>query len=120
MKNNYFLFMAIASILFIVSCKDEDTNPQLTFINSIAEGKANANGEYNITGHISSVERLEKVHLTKEGQTSPFLIDDSTAKNKNEYDFNYLVTGITADTYITIDVFDQAGGKSTQRFLIKK
>ena len=107
-------------MLFIVSCKKEGTKPQLTFTNNIAQGTANSSGEYTITGHISSEVRLDKVVLTKEGQTTSFLVDESTAKNKNEYDFSYLVTGITANTYIIIDVFDQGGGKVTQRFLIKK
>ncbi len=120
MKTKSFLLMALTAMLFFVSCKKAGTNPQLTFTNNPAEGTANANGEYTITGHISSAVRLEKVVLSKEGQTVPFLVDETTAKNKNEYDFSYLVTGITANTYIIIDVFDQGGGKVTLRFLIKK
>ena len=112
--------MALTAMLFFVSCKKESTNPQLTFTNNAVEGTVNANGEYSITGHISSTVRLDKVVLSKEGQTTPFLVDESTAKNKNEYDFSYLVTGITANTYIIIDVLDQGGGKVTLRFLIKK
>lgn len=112
--------MAITAMLFVVSCKKDTTVPHLSFTSNIAEGTANVSGEYTITGHISSAVRLEKVILTKEGQSTPFLLDESTAKNKNEYDFSYLVTGITANTYISIDVYDQGGGKITQRFLIKK
>jgi len=118
MKNKSALLMALTAILFFVSCKKESSIPQLTF--TATEGKANASGEYTITGHISSAVRIDKVILTKEGQATPFIIDESTAKNKNEYDFSYLVTGITADTYIVIDVYDQDGRKITQRFLIKK
>ena len=112
--------IALLSFLafFFVSCKKEAAKPQLTFTNNIAEGTA-ANGEYSITGHISSAVRIDSVTLTKEGQTTPFLIDATTAKNKNEYDFSYLVTGITASTNIIIDVFDQGGGKVTYKFLIK-
>ena len=117
MKSKSMLLMAVTAILFFVSCK-KDSIPQMTF--KVAEGKANASGEYTITGYISSEVRLDKVTLTKEGQTTPFFIDDATAKNKNQYDFTYLVTGIIADTYIIIDVYDQGGGKITQRFLIKK
>lgn len=121
MKLNYFLLLAVTCIFSLTSCKKEDSQkPQLSFTNNITEGNANANGEYTITGHISSAVRLDKVVLTKEGQTTPFLVDESTAKNKNEYDFTYLVTGITANTYIIIDVYDQGGGKTTLRFLIKK
>ena len=120
MKTKSLLLMAFTAMFFFVSCKKDVTNPQLTFSNNATEGTANASGEYTITGHISSGVRLEKVLLTKEGQSTAFLIDESTAKNKNEYDFSYLVTGITANTYIVIDVYDQGGGKVTQRFLIKK
>jgi hypothetical protein len=121
MKTKISLLMALTAIFFFVSCKkDTDSKPQLTFTSNVAEGTANAGGEYTITGHISSVTRLDKVVLTKEGQSAPFLADESTAKNKNEYDFSYLVTGVTANTYIILDVYDQGGGKTTLRFLIKK
>jgi len=117
MKTKSVLLMALTAMLFFASCKKESI-PQLTF--TAAEGSANASGEYTITGHISSAVRIDKVILTQEGQATPFLIDESTAKNKNEYDFSYLVTGITASTYIVIDVYNQDGEKITQRFLIKK
>lgn len=117
MKKIHFMLMALTAILFFVSCK-KDT-PQLNFSNNLTEGTA-TNGEYTITGHITSAARLLKVTLTIEGQTTPFLVDETTAKNKNEYDFSYLVTGITANTYILVDAYDQAGGKITLRFLIKK
>lgn len=120
MKTKSFLLIALTAMFFAVSCKKENNVPQLSFTNNVAEGTINASGEYTITGHISSPVRIEKVTLTKEGQTTPFLVDESTAKNKNEYDFSYLVTGITANSYIIIDVYDQGGGKLTQRFLIKK
>jgi hypothetical protein len=121
MKTKISLLIALTAMFFFISCKkDADSNPQLTFTNNVAEGTANASGEYTITGHISSVVRLDKVVLTKEGQLTSFLVDESTAKNKNEYDFSYLVTGITANTYIILDVYDQSGGKITLRFLIKK
>jgi hypothetical protein len=112
--------MALTAMFFFVSCKKETATPQLTFTSNITESTANAAGEYTITGHISSAVRLDKVVLTKEGQTTAFLVDESTAKNKNEYDFSYLVTGITANAYIIIDVYDQNGGRITQRFLVKK
>lgn len=120
MKTKSFLLMALTALMFFTSCKKEGTNPQVTFTNNIAEGTVNSNGEFTITGHISSPVRLDKVTLTKEGQASAFLVDESTAKNKTEYDFSYLVTGITANTNIVIDIYDQAGGKITYQFLIKK
>jgi hypothetical protein len=114
------LMMGLAAMVFFNSCKKESTNLKLTFTNNMTEGIANASGEYTITGHISSAIRIDKVVLTKEGQATAFLTDDSTVKNKTEYDFSYPVTGITANTYILIDVFDQNGGKITMRFLIRK
>ncbi len=121
MKLKYFFLLTISAMVVFTSCKkDETTVPQVVFSNNIAEGTANNTGAYTITGNINSAVRLDKVVLTKEGQTAPFLVDESTAKNKNNYDFSYDVTGITANTYIIIDVYDQSGGKTTLRFLIKK
>lgn len=121
MKTKFFLLAALTAMFFFVSCKkDVATKPVVTLANNMTEGAANSAGEYTLTGHISSAVRLDKVVLTKEGQTAPFFTDESTAKNKNEYDFSYLITGITANTYIIIDAYDQAGGKITLRFLIKK
>ena len=120
MKTKFVLLTALIAMFFIVSCKKDSTNPQLTFTGNSAQGAASPGGEYTITGHISSTVRLDKVVLTKEGQATSFLVDESTAKNKNEYDFSYLVTGITANTYIIIVAYDQEGGKISQRFLITK
>jgi hypothetical protein len=120
MKKKSFMLMALTALLFFVSCKKDTTvAPQLNFSNNLTEGTA-INEEYTITGHITSAARLLKVTLTIEGQAIPFFVDETTAKNKNEYDFSYLVTGIKANTYILVDVYDQAGGKITLRFLIKK
>ena len=113
-------FLALTILLFFTSCKKDNVNPDLAFTNNLTEGTANASGEYTITGHISSEIKLAKVVLTVEGQNTPFLVDESTASNKLEYDFSYLVTGVTANTYIIIDVYDQDGGKNSSRFLIRK
>ncbi len=120
MKTKSILLMALSALLFFSSCKKDSVAPQLTFANALTEGTASAAGEYTLRGHISSAVSISKVVLTIEGQSTPFYTDDSTAKNKNEYDFSYLITGITANTYIIIDVYDQDGNKTTQRFLIKK
>ena len=119
MKTNSFILLFLATMFFFSSCK-KTTTPTLTIATTTVDGTASANGEYTMTGHISSSSSLTKVILTKEGQNTPFLTDDSTAKNKNEYDYTYLITGITANTYIIIDIYDQSGGKITKRFLIKK
>jgi len=121
MKTKILLLFAMSIVSFFTSCKkDSASKPQITFANNIAQGTANANGEYTLTGHISSAVSLDKVTLTKQGQVDAFLIDESTAKNKNEYDYSYLITGINANTTIIMDVYDQNGGKSSAQFLINK
>ncbi len=120
MKTKIVLLFAVSIVSFFTSCKKSSSKPQITFANNIAEGTADANGEYILTGHISSEVRLDKVTLTKQGQVDAFLIDEATAKNKNEYDYSYLVTGINANTTIIMDVYDQNGGISSAQFLIKK
>ena len=119
MKSKLLALAAIMAIFFFTSCKKEHSEAQLTFTNNIAEGTADASGEYTITGHISSTVRLDRVTLTKEWSTKPFLVDDATAKNKTEYDFAYLVKDIKANTFIVIDVYDQAGGEISRRFLVR-
>jgi hypothetical protein len=44
--------------------------------------KEKLNGEYNITGTITSSVLLLKVILTKEGSATPFIVDDTAAKIK--------------------------------------
>ena len=106
---------------FLISCKKDSTSDiKFNYTNNISSGTADANGNYTITGHITSAIRLDSVTLTKQGQSRPALIDVSTAKNKTDYTFSYLVTGITANTTILIDVFDQNGGKIESTFLINK
>ena len=119
MKLKVMLLMMVTAILFMTSCS-KDSEPQRKFSNNTAEGVANSQGEYTITGHLSSAVRLDKVILTKQGETIPFMVDESTAKNKNEYDFTWPVSGITANTTINIRVTDQDGGAITGTFLIRK
>lgn len=122
MKQKLFLIMGVMIMvgsLVITSCKKDDKPiPSITF--SQAEGTAKSNGEYTFTGTIHSDVKLDKVIITKEGSSTPFLTDDSTAKNKNDYTFSYLITGIAVDTYINVDIYDLNGGKKSVRFLIHK
>jgi len=121
MKIKVFLLATIAGLFFLASCKkDSSSNIQLAFTNNISTGTADANGNYTITGHITSAVRLDSVTLTKQGQSVPFLIDNATAKNKTDYIFSYLVTGITANTTIIMNIFDQNGGKTQSTFVINK
>ena len=121
MKTKRVLFFALSAFLIITSCKkDSISKPQINFANNVAEGTANANGEYTLAGHISTQVPLAKVTLTKQGQAAPFLTDESTAKNKNEYDYSYLITGISSNTTVIMDAYDQNGGKTSGQFLIKK
>lgn len=121
MRMKYFFITAIfvlASGLFLNSCsKDDAARPTITF--NQTEGKANSQGEYIVSGRIQSEIALSKVIITKEGSSTPFLTDDTTAKNKTDYDFAYLITGVTANTYLIVDIYNQANDKTTVRFLIR-
>lgn len=116
------LLLLLTVIIATISCKKDSpaSTPLVTYTTSALEGTANAAGEFELKGHISSVVRLEQVTLTKEGQANAFIVDNTTAKNKNEYDFAYMVTGITSNTYIIISTTDQSGGNKTDRYLIRK
>lgn len=122
MKLKRLLALSLFSLaLETFSCKkDTASKPQLTFTNTSAQGTANASGEFTLTGHIASTVSLAKVTLTKQGQSTPFLSDETTAKNKNQYDYSYLITGITANTTIIVNVMDQQGGSTSASFLILK
>ena len=120
MRTKFLAIFSLATLLFISSCRKDNENPRLSFSNNATEGRANQNGEFTITGTLQSEVNLQKVTLTKEGENNPFLTDDSEAKNKNNYSFSYLVTGINANTYIILDAYNQNGGKTSARFLIRK
>jgi hypothetical protein len=118
--------MVFIAVTFFSACsKDDAPIPSISFPE--AEGVADNQGEYLLTGTILSEVALDKVILTKEGTVSPNLTiagesntytDDSTAKNKNEYDFTYAIAGIVADTNIIMDIYDQDGSKKTVKFHI--
>ena len=121
MKTKVLLLASIAFMILFASCKkDVFSQILINFSNYATEGTADANGEYTMTGHISSSVSLDKVVLTKQGLGEVFFVDESTAKNKNEYDFSYIVTGINTNTVVIIDVFDQSGGKNSVQFLVRK
>ena len=120
-KLRILFFLAACALVFFVSCKKENGSRfQITFTNNLTEAFADSNGEYTLTGHISSRVPLEQVTLTKQGEAWAFLIDDAIAKDKNEYDYSYLVTGITTNTTVVMEVYDQYGSKSSALFLIKR
>lgn len=113
------LLLAFSFLFATTSCKKDSGNDhKVTFTEPT--GRANANGEYTIVGQIITPVRLDKIVLTKEGQSAPFLEDATTAKNKTDHTFAYLVTGITQDTYVILDFYNLDGGKSTSKFLIRK
>ena len=106
-------------VVSILGCSSDDAPtpvPSIAFDKT--EGKA-INGEYTITGTITSSVSLLKVIVTKSGDSAPFFIDDTTAKNKNSYAFSYLITSIKADTTILIDAYDQNNTKASSSFLIR-
>ena len=100
------------------SCNKSSSTPAPTYTFTEAQGQA-VSGSYTLTGNIKATTSLLKVIVTKEGQSTPFITDDTTAKNKNDYNFSYLITGITVDTYIILTIYDQNSNITTARFLIK-
>ena len=119
-ENKSLRTIVISYFIVFASCSKDNNDPKFAFTNNVTEGQANASGEYTITGTLTSEVNLDKVTLTKEGQNNPFFVDESEAKNKNTYSFVYLVTGINSNTYIILDAYDQDGGKTTAKFLIRK
>jgi len=122
MKAKMITFFSAALLLIILTgCKKDNVSViQVNFNANGVEGVADANGEYTLTGHIYSGVSLSHVTLTRQGETEPFMLDESTAKNKNEYDFSYLITGIAANTTIIFDAYDQIGGRYSAQFFILK
>lgn len=121
MKRILFLMCCAATLvsgLVLNSCKkaSNPSIPSITFSESV--GKANTQGEYTLTGTIHSDVKLSKVIITKVGSSTPFITDDTTAKNKIDYNYSYLITGITTDTTLIIDIYDLNGGKNSVKFLI--
>ena len=110
--------MLLAISVLSCSKNDDPVVPVPSIVFDVAQGLA-VNGEYRMTGTITSEVKLLKVILTKEGASVPFLIDDSTARNKNTYSYSYLVTGITANTTVLIDIYDQNNTKTSASFLIR-
>ena len=117
MLKQRFLIIAVIA-LSVLGCNNNSPKPVPSITFAQAEGKA-VGGQYTITGTITSSVALLKVILTKEGDTTPFITDDSTAKNKTSYTYSYLITGITKDTNILIDIYDQNNTKTSSKFLIK-
>ncbi|HEX8313397.1 MAG TPA: hypothetical protein VF609_00310, partial [Flavisolibacter sp.] len=88
MKAKLIALFSLTALLFFASCSKDNDAPKFSFTNNATEGQANTNGEYTITGTLTSEVNLQKVTLTKEGQNNPFFTDDSEAKNKNTYTFS--------------------------------
>jgi hypothetical protein len=120
MNAKFILLFAMPTVLLFGACKKDLSKPQVTFTNNIDSGTANASGEYTLTGHITSPVKLSVVTLSKDGDASPFLVDNSTAQNKLEYDFSYLIKSVTSNETIVMDVIDQQGVRVISEFSINK
>jgi hypothetical protein len=118
MKTTLTLLLGFFLFSFSACKKDTGSNHAVSFVEPF--GTANGNGEYTIEGTVSSPVRLDKIILTKQGQSTPFIEDVTTAKNKTEHTFSYQVNGIIQDTYVLMDIYNLEDGKSTTKFLIKK
>ena len=93
---------------------------QVSFSSNAPERIASESGVFVLSAHIYSQPPLNKLPLPGPGPTTPFLTDQSQAKNKKEYDYAYRINGITSNTIIIMDVYDQRGGRSGVQFTIKK
>jgi hypothetical protein len=121
MKTKIVIVFSTVLLTLLTGCKRDNISAfQVDFNATAAAGVANANGEYTLTGHIFSGVSLAHVTLTREGDSEALMTDESTAKNKNEYDFSYPITGINENTTIIMDVYDQIGGRYSTRFFIYK
>ena len=119
-RNVLFIFTLLFSFAIgLSSCKKTEPTPQ-PVVTTVATGKANASNEFLWTGTMTSSSPLAKVTLTTVGSTTPFLVDDSTAKNKTSYNFSYLITGITADTTVRMDAYAQNGTVTSLTIFISK
>lgn len=120
LKNGIIVALLLVAV-FAFSCKkDNPPTPSITITDNLTQGTSNASGEYTLTGLITSSVKLNKVIITKEGDSQPYIIDDSTAKNKLEYNFSYQFTAITKNTNFIIDIYDLNGGVTTIKFLVIK
>lgn len=119
MKTYSPLLLLCSIFVFFTSCKKDASNPAFVFPGNVYEGQAN-NGSYTIVGTLQCQANLRKVTVQREDETQPFIVDELEERSKQSYEFSYEVTGITHDTYIALDAFDQNGGKSRAMFLVKK
>jgi len=121
MKTKIVSLFCAALLILPAGCKRDNISVfDVRFTANYVSGVVNEKGEYTLTGHIFSGVSLSHVSLTWEGDSEPFMTDESTAKNKNEYDFSYQITGITENTTMIMDVYDQIAGRYSTRFFLLK
>lgn len=121
MKTKIVIVYSAILFMLLTGCKRDNISVfQVDFTGNSVEGVANANGEFTLTGHIFSGVSLSHVTLTRQGESEVFMLDESSAKGKNEYDFSYPIAGITANTTIIMDAYDQIGGRYSAQFFILK
>lgn len=121
MKTKIVIVFSALVFLLVTGCKRDTISVfQVDFTGNSVEGVANEAGEFTLTGHIFSGVSLSHVTLTKQGESESFMVDESAAKGKSEYDFSYPITGITEKTTIIMDAYDQIGGRYSAQFFILK
>ena len=108
MKFKSFILLAFAGMLFLSSCTKNDLvsrSPEKDRIEIMPD----VNGNFIISGHISSPDPLAKVELVKNDDVSPFLTDETDAKYKTEYDYSYTITDINQNTKSKLTAHDVNG-----------
>jgi hypothetical protein len=72
-----------------------------------------------ISGHIYAEMSLQMVRITKGWESTSLFADTIRDNNVKEYDFSYLVTGITDSTIVYVEAFAYDAGYGEGFFLIK-
>lgn len=105
MKSKSIILVALTALIYLSSCTKNDIISRSPEKDRI-EITADINGNFVITGHISSPDPLQKVELFKNEDVSAFLTDETDAKYQTEYDFSYTITGISQNTKIKLVAHD--------------
>jgi len=118
---NFFLFgLAALGMTFFSSCTDDTTTPApvISFTNNVSSAST-ANSSYTITGTITSEAGLEQVKYSKvttSGSDQLKLVE--SFDDKNTFEFQFTVDGITEDITIEVEATDKENQTTSRNFAI--
>ncbi len=118
--NLFLLGLAALTISMVfTSCESDDNSaPSIAFTNGITTGET-ANSSYTITGTITSEAGLKSVHFMKVTTAGEDQLGSETSfTDKNEYSFQFTVTGITEDLTIKVQATDKDDQVTSRNFEI--